>query len=271
MLQNVIAGLQGIIDHTLVGHLVGHQANAAIGYFLAPQLLDLVRAAPEVKAEALPYIRIMFVFSFGMLIFFMLGGALRAAGDARTPLNMNWRPDWHIIGALFKFGLPTGFHVLILGESGTGKELVARGIHEKSRRADKPFIAVNCSALPETLQEAELFGFDKGAFTGATTARPGVFESANGGTLFLDEHFVKQFAKKFSKKVKGISRDAKHAIAVYSWPGNVRELQNAMERAVILAAGPSLELADLPEKVVMSDGRKAKGDGRAFRPSPFRR
>ena len=147
MLQNIIAGLQGIIDHTLVGHLVGRNANAAIGvswqiflvvivfisslfsgmgvlvarfagagdtekvnrvvyqafitavilacfilapigYFLAPQLLDLVHAAPEVKAEALPYIRIMFVFSFGMLIFFMLGGALRAAGDAKTPLRL---------------------------------------------------------------------------------------------------------------------------------------------------------------------------------------
>ena len=147
LLQNIIAGLQGIIDHTLVGHLVGRNANAAIGvswqiflvvivfisslfsgmgvlvarfagagdtekvnrvvyqafitavilacfilapigYFLAPQLLDLVHAAPEVKAEALPYIRIMFVFSFGMLIFFMLGGALRAAGDAKTPLRL---------------------------------------------------------------------------------------------------------------------------------------------------------------------------------------
>ncbi len=235
---------------------------------------------------------------------------------------------------------PVDSTVLILGESGTGKELVARGIHQKSRRADKPFIAVNCSALPETLQEAELFGFDKGAFTGATTARPGVFESANGGTLFLDEigdltlsaqtkilralqegeikrigenqirkvdvriiaatnqdlekmvqekhfredlfyrlnvvaiklpplrerdndalllaeHFVKQFAKKFSKKVKGISRDAKHAIAAYSWPGNVRELQNAMERAVILAAGPIIELADLPEKVVRAREKNA--------------
>ncbi len=147
MLQNIIAGLQGIIDHTLVGHLVGRNANAAIGvswqiflvvivfisslfsgmgvlvarfagagdtekvnrvvyqafitaiilacfilapigYFLAPKLLDLVHAAPEVKTEALPYIRIMFVFSFGMLIFFMLGGALRAAGDAKTPLRL---------------------------------------------------------------------------------------------------------------------------------------------------------------------------------------
>jgi putative MATE family efflux protein len=147
MLQNVIAGLQGIVDHALVGHLVGYTGNAAIGvswqiflmvvvfisslysgmgimvaravgagesekvsrvvyqaflssillaclilaplgYFLSPYLLDLVRAEPAVKAEALPYLRTMLVFSFGMLIFFMLSGALRAAADAKTPLVM---------------------------------------------------------------------------------------------------------------------------------------------------------------------------------------
>lgn len=145
ILQNLIGGLQGVVDHALVGHFVGHAGNAAIGvafqiflvvmvfvssvftgmgvlvarfagagdatqvnravyqaflaamvlsigvlapvgYFLAPSLLDLVHAAPQVKAEALPYIRIMFVFSFGMLVFFMASGALRSAGDARTPL-----------------------------------------------------------------------------------------------------------------------------------------------------------------------------------------
>ena len=145
MLTNVIGGLQGMVDHVLVGNLVGYQANAAIGvawqiflvviifitslftgmsvlvarfvgageeekvdrtvyqafltavfislgimapvgYFASPFLLDLVNAAPNVKAEALPFLRIMFVFSTGMMIFFMLGGALRSAGDARTPL-----------------------------------------------------------------------------------------------------------------------------------------------------------------------------------------
>src|ERR671910_505681 len=145
MLTNVIGGLQGIVDHALVGNLVGFKANAAIGvswqiflvvivfisslftgmsvlvarfagagdeekvdrtvyqafltatgisllvmapigYFASPFLLDLVNAAPNVKAEALPFLRIMFVFSSGMMIFFMLGGALRSAGDARTPL-----------------------------------------------------------------------------------------------------------------------------------------------------------------------------------------
>ena len=147
MLQNAIAGMQGIVDHAMVGHYVGYVGNAAIGvswqiflvvvvfvsslfsgmgvmvarfagagepqkvnrvvyqafltavimawlilapigYFLAPQLLDFVNAEANVKVEALPYLRIMFVFSVGMLVFFMMGGALRAAGDAKTPLRL---------------------------------------------------------------------------------------------------------------------------------------------------------------------------------------
>ena len=82
---------------------------------------------------------------------------------------------------------PTSATVMIYGESGTGKELIARAIHRLSTRGAKPFVEVHAGALPETLLESELFGYEKGAFTGAVTAKPGRFELANGGTLFLDE------------------------------------------------------------------------------------
>ena len=82
---------------------------------------------------------------------------------------------------------PTDSTVLVLGETGTGKELVARSIHQHSKRADKTLISVNCAAIPDTLIESELFGYEKGAFTGANASRMGLIEAADGGTLFLDE------------------------------------------------------------------------------------
>ncbi|MGY4723902.1 sigma-54 interaction domain-containing protein [Burkholderia pyrrocinia] len=82
---------------------------------------------------------------------------------------------------------PSDANVLIVGETGTGKELIARHVHSLSRRNNGPFVAVNCGAFSETLVESELFGHEKGAFTGAFSAKPGWFEAANGGTLFLDE------------------------------------------------------------------------------------
>ena len=89
--------------------------------------------------------------------------------------------------SLIKKVAPTDSTVLITGESGSGKELVAKAIHLNSRRKDNKFLSINCAALPETLLESELFGYEKGAFTGAEKSKPGLFELAHGGTLFLDE------------------------------------------------------------------------------------
>ena len=103
------------------------------------------------------------------------------------PLLIGETPSMQQVRRLIDTIAPTDASVMILGETGTGKELVARSLHDKSRRADRAFIPVNCGALPENLVESELFGHRKGAFTGADAHRKGLFEVANGGTLFLDE------------------------------------------------------------------------------------
>jgi two-component system response regulator HydG len=113
---------------------------------------------------------------------------LRAgAGEGARGRIIGRAPPMRRLFELIERVAPTRATVLVTGETGTGKELVARAVHELSDRARRPFIAVNCSALPETLLESELFGHLKGAFTGAVAGRRGLFEEAAGGTLFLDE------------------------------------------------------------------------------------
>jgi DNA-binding NtrC family response regulator len=111
--------------------------------------------------------------------------ALAAQADSSSLLSVS--PEMAEVQKLIARVAPTNATILIEGESGTGKEVIARTIHEKSLRADKPYIKVNCAAVPENLLESEFFGHERGAFTGATMKREGRFELANGGTLLLDE------------------------------------------------------------------------------------
>jgi DNA-binding NtrC family response regulator len=227
--------------------------------------------------------------------------------------------------------------VLIEGESGVGKELIARAIQGESERRSKPFVTVNCGAIPENLVESILFGHEKGSFTGATDKRIGKFQEADGGTLFLDEvgelpldaqvkllralqegeidpvgakkpvsvnfrlisatnrdmiqlvkegkfredlyyrlnvfpvfvpslrerledvpelarHFLARFAAEEGKRVSAISDDAARLITTYTWPGNVRQLENAVFRAVVLADGPELTVAEFPQIAAHCEG-----------------
>jgi two-component system nitrogen regulation response regulator NtrX len=227
---------------------------------------------------------------------------------------------------------PTNATVLITGESGVGKELVARTIHSNSKRTRERFIQVNCAAIPEELIESELFGHEKGSFTGATEKQIGKFEQADRGTIFLDEvgdmspktqakvlrvlqegeverigsartikvdvrviaatnknleeeiekgtfredlyfrlavipiyvpplrerpedipqlvrHFMETISRDSNVRPKKISPAALDALQRYRWKGNIRELRNTVERLIIMTAGDTIDVGDLPETV----------------------
>jgi transcriptional regulator with GAF, ATPase, and Fis domain len=129
---------------------------------------------------------------------------------------------------------PTDAAVLLLGETGTGKELVARALHQRSPRSGRPFVRVNCAAIPATLVESELFGHEKGAFTGAVAARAGRFEAAHGGTLFLDE--IGEFGIDVQAKLLRVLQDG-----TFERVGSTRTLRADVR--VIAATNRDLERA----------------------------
>jgi transcriptional regulator with GAF, ATPase, and Fis domain len=277
-----------------------------------------------------------------------------ASRDAGRPyLIKGLSPEWLEVERRLEDVASTDAPVLVTGESGTGKELVAHALHFNSRRAARPFVVVNCAAIPETLLESLLFGHVQGAFTGATRDQRGELSKADGGTLFLDELgelpmalqpkllraietgdvqplgsdrpparvdvrlvcatnrdlpslvregrfredlfyrvsvmtlelpplrryaasievlanvFRQQAGERHGRQVARISPGALAALEHYHFPGNVRELRNAIEHAVILCHGDTLEVEHLPRTITRPAGPASAARGRrpARRPS----
>lgn len=160
-------------DHRLASTLV--RAGAAT-YFALPEDVPLLTSWIRERADALRLDMRRLEFAASESLKFRFEGVLGESAALRAALERASR--------IIPHGSVT---VLLTGETGTGKELVARAIHYNGPRRGAPFVDINCAAIPEQLLESELFGHERGAFTGATVAKPGLFELANGGTLFLDE------------------------------------------------------------------------------------
>src|SRR5438128_2095937 len=168
---------------------VAHDRAAPVGDVDAAQnLAALLPIGPELKAR----IRVLIVDDEHTLL------VARETSEQRTQLErrhahsdkitlLGTAPAFQRAIELARKVAPTDASVFITGESGSGKELIAQFIHHNSRRSSRPFVAVNCAALPEGLLESEMFGHRKGAFTGAVRDKPGLLEAAHGGALFLDE------------------------------------------------------------------------------------
>ena len=174
----------------------------------------------------------------------------------------------------------TDLSVLIQGESGVGKEILPRIIHEHSRRSRGPYIAINCGSIPEGTIDSELFGHEKGAFTGAVGEREGYFGAADGGTLFLDEvgelplptqaKFALETAEKYNiPQPLRLTPEGEEVVKSYQWPGNVRQLKNIAEQMSILSQEREVGAETLAKYDVLPGGGGTNvalvGDGRTHR------
>src|SRR5215471_6196275 len=162
-----------------------------------------------------------------------LRGEMRRRAGYHNVIGVSAKMADHL-GFVHKVAASEATTILVQGESGTGKDLIAKAIHYQSRRQEKPFVAINCSAIPETLMEAELFGHERGAFTDAKTMKKGLFEMADGGTLFLDE--IGELSPLLQAKLLRVLEDQ-----VIRRVGGVRDMQ--VDVRVIAASNRDLERA----------------------------